>query len=127
MIDFGLKPCPMCGGEATVEQLYQSPEEQRAVIKCSSCGLSLTWETEIKAGVSRSGKRSPAKVGLDPIEAWNRRHDCETCTTKEYSDMLYAMHNCNDCGATPGCQYLPTVGQLSRFNCPHWKPVEEKA
>lgn len=124
MIDFGLKPCPMCGGEATVEHLTQQPDQLRAVIKCSGCGLSLNWETPLKVGISRSGKRTVAKDGPDPIEAWNRRHDCENCGHKIHSDQVLALHNCNYCGATAGCQYMPSLGEMPRINCPHWKPVE---
>jgi transcription elongation factor Elf1 len=127
MIDFGLKPCPLCGGEPTVEHLAQGPEQLRAVIKCSGCGLTLDWETEIKVGISRSGKRTPVKAGLDPIEAWNRRNDCECCGAKIHSDMVMALHDCNDCGAKAECQYIPRLGEMTRINCPHWKPEEEKA
>ena len=74
MIDFGLLPCPLCGGEPAVVSMTQGPEHQAAVIKCTVCGLTLEWETEIKVGISRTGRRTVAKAGLDPIEAWNRRY-----------------------------------------------------
>lgn len=124
MIDFGLKPCPMCGGEATVEHLTQGPEQLRAVIKCSTCGLTLDWETEINVGVSRSGKRTPVKTGLDPIEAWNQRQGCETCDYKRHSDQVGALNNCNDCGNLAGCDYVPITGEYVRINCPLWRPME---
>ena len=78
MFNFGLLPCPMCGGEPFVERLTQGPEELSAVIKCTRCGLTLEGETEIKVAVSRSGKRTTVKTSLDPIEAWNRRETEKT-------------------------------------------------
>jgi hypothetical protein len=126
MIDFGLEPCPLCDGEAEVAQLRQGPEELAAVIKCTVCGLTLAWETEIKVGVSRSGKRTAAKAGLDPIEAWNRRAaNCEKCGYRVYAEQMTKQHDCNDCGAAKSCEYMPQIGQTVRVNCPLWKPKEE--
>ena len=119
MIDFGLDPCPLCGGKAEVEQLAQSEERLDAVIKCSVCGLTLAWETEIKVGISRSGKRTPVKAGLDPIEAWNRR-DCSDCGHKFHSDRVKELPSCNDCGKRRNCEYEPNIGEYCRINCPHW-------
>ena len=64
MIDFGLNPCPMCGGAAEVVHLSQNSEELRATIKCSDCGLTLEWDTEIKVGISRSGRRTVERAGI---------------------------------------------------------------
>lgn len=133
MINFGLEPCPLCDGEPEVARLTQGPEELTAVIKCTSCGLTLEWETEIAVSVSRSGKRIAKKIGLDPIEAWNRRqYDkiaacdlCELCSSKKYAYQVAALPNCNNCGAAAGCDYLPTIGQHVRINCPLWRAVEE--
>lgn len=128
MIDFGLKPCPLCGGEAEVASLTQGPEELTAVIKCTNCGLTLDWQTEIKVGVSRSGKRTAVKAGLDPIEAWNRREsmsDCENCGVAIYEKHLLNLPNCNDCGVH-GCEYKPNPGQTVRINCPLWRGMDEK-
>lgn len=129
MIDFGLKPCPLCGGEAEVARLTQSPEELTAVIRCTDCGLTLEWETEIKVGVSRAtGTKTAVKAGLDPIEAWNRRrdcNDCENCLYKQHSDMVAALNNCNDCGNIKGCEYAPEIGATARINCPLWRAKEE--
>lgn len=127
MIDFGLKPCPLCGGEPEVARLTQSVEHQSAVIKCTDCGLTLEWETEIKVGISRSGKRTPVKAGPDPIEAWNRRtgmSDCKNCGMVSYAEQVAGLPNCNDCGVH-GCEYMPNPGQHARINCPLWKPREE--
>ena len=132
MINFGLLPCPLCGGEPEVARLTQGPGELTAVIKCTDCGLTLEWETDIKVGVSRSGKHTQVKAGLDPIEAWNRRpHNdvaacdlCETCSNKIYADQVAALPNCNDCGAAAGCDYMPKIGQHARINCPLWRPME---
>lgn len=126
MIDFGLEPCPLCAGEAQVAQLVQGPEELRAVIKCTECGLTLTWETEIKVGISRTGKRTVAKAGLDPIEAWNRRAGCEKCGARVYTEQMTKQHDCNDCGAAKSCEYMPQIGQPVRVNCPLWRDKEEK-
>lgn len=130
MIDFGLEPCPMCGGEAEVAMLSQGPEELKAVIRCTACGLTLNWETEIKVGVSRSGKRTVAKAGPDPIEAWNRRtggNGCEKCGSKFHSDAVSCLPNCNDCGSSRDCEYMPEPGQMARINCPLWRPQEAQA
>lgn len=123
MIDFGLLPCPLCGGEPEVARLTQGPEELTAVIKCTSCGLTLDWQTEIKVGVSRSGKRTTAKAGLDPIEAWNQRRMCDNCGDRSLSEQVQRLHDCNDCGAE-NCQYKPQPGQHTRINCPLWRPME---
>lgn len=129
MIDFGLKPCPLCGGEAEVARLTQSSKELTAVIKCADCGLTLEWETEIKQSVSRSGKHV-MEVGLNPFEAWNRREgmaDCESCGVKCYADQVAGLPNCNDCGAGKTCDFMPKPGQHTRINCPLWQPMEGKA
>lgn len=124
MIDFGLKPCPLCGAEAEVAQLTQSQEELRAVIKCTGCGLTLSWETEIKVGVSRSGKRNPVQCGPDPFEAWNRRACCDNCGDRVYTEQMTKQHDCNDCGVAKSCEHLPQIGQPVRVNCPLWQDKE---
>lgn len=124
MIDFGLKPCPLCGGQAEVARLTQGPEELTAVIKCTDCGLTLEWETDVRVGISRTGSRTVVKAGLDPIEAWNRRHDCESCGLQEHLTRLHNMPDCNDCGAGGACQYRPRPGETVRINCPLWRAVE---
>lgn len=124
MFDFGLLPCPMCGGEPEVAQLTQGPEELTAVIKCTVCGLTLDWATEIKVGVSRSGKRTAAKAGLDPIEAWNRRKTCDCCGYRIYSKAVGEQHDCNDCGAAD-CLHRPMLGEMTRINCHLWQPIEK--
>jgi hypothetical protein len=126
MIDFGLACCPLCDGEAQVAQLVQGPEELCAVIKCTECGLTLSWETEIKVGVSRSGKRTAEKAGLDPIEAWNRRAMCKNCGERLHSEQVGNLPNCNDCGAAKTCEYIPEPGDWTRINCPLWRKKEEK-
>lgn len=131
MIDFGLKPCPLCGGEAEVVRLTQNSKELTAVIKCSDCGLTLEWETEIVQRVSRSGQ-TIREEGMGPFEAWNRRQCngvadcelCEVCSIKVYADQVAAQHDCNDCGAARGCDFVPTAGQHVRINCPLWQPQE---
>lgn len=125
MIDFGLNPCPLCGGEAEVARLTQGPEELSAVIKCTDCGLTLEWKTKIKVGISRvTGRKTAEKVGLDPVEAWNRR-TCENCGHKIHSDAINALNNCNDCGNLKGCEYAPPYGATARINCPLWRAMEE--
>lgn len=129
MIDFGLKPCPLCGREAEVARMAQGPEHQSAVIKCTDCGLTLEWETEIKVVQSRTGKRTVVKVGLDPIEAWNQRQGmeaCEVCGYKIHSDQVAALSNCNNCGIAAVCDYMPTIGTHTRINCPLWQPQESE-
>lgn len=128
MIDFGLLPCPCCGGEPEVARLTQGPEQQSGVIKCTDCGLTLEWETEIKVGISRSGKRTAAKAGLDIIEAWNRRTDCETCLQKDSANTLnnlIKLPNCHTCGAFD-CVHRPNEGETLRINCPLWRATKTK-
>lgn len=124
MIDFGLLPCPLCGGEPEVARLTQGPETQSGVIKCTDCGLTLEWETEIIVSISRSGKRTAAKAGPNIIEAWNRRRICERCGVKNHSEQVAALPNCMDCGAAKGCEYMPAPGEIARINCPLWRAIE---
>lgn len=130
MIDFGLRPCPLCGGEPEVVRLTQGPNELTAVIKCTDCGLTLEWETEITERTSRSGQKI-LEEGMGPIEAWNRRYCniagcelCESCSIKLHADQVAALPNCNDCGGAAGCDYMPTIGRHVRINCPLWRPME---
>lgn len=126
MIDFGLLPCPLCGGEPEVARLTQGPEELTAVIKCTSCGLTLEWETEITVIVFRSGQRITKKTSLDPIEAWNQRRMCDNCGVKVHSEQVAELPNCNDCGAKRDCEYIPQPGQMARINWPLWTPEEKE-
>lgn len=123
MIDFGLLPCPLCGGEPEVARLTQGPEELTAVIKCTDCGLTLEWETEITVVVSRSGQRITKKTSLDPIEAWNRRRMCENCVKRCLAEQVMKMHDCNDCDKE-SCPYKPRLGEHTRINCPLWRGAE---
>lgn len=125
MIDFGLLPCPLCEGEAEVARLTQGPEELTGVIKCTECGLTLEWETEIKVTVSRSSKRLRQKVGLDPIEAWNRREWCKSCTahTNIIDVKVDELPHCNNCGVFD-CEHRPAPGNMVRINCPLWRAME---
>ena len=127
MIDFGLKPCPLCGGEAEVASLAQGHDYQKAVIKCAICGLTLALETDIRVGISRSGKHTVEKEGLDPIEAWNRRTACDPCPLPDYLKKINSMPGCNDCGCFRDCQYRPQPGEMVRINCPLWQPREGEA
>lgn len=126
MIDFGLMPCPLCGGEPEVARLTQGPEELSAVIKCTDCGLTLEWETEIQVGISRSGKRTSVKTSLDPIEAWNRRTTCGNCAHKiidtELEEMV-KLPRCEGCGVFD-CEHRPEPGEYTRINCPLWRAME---
>ena len=127
MIDFGLKPCPLCGGEPEVVNLTQGVGLLNAVIKCPDCGLTLDWKTKFRESVSRSGNHKISQTGPGPIEAWNRREgvDCENCGARIHSDQVSALPNCNNCDKNPGCQYLPKPGAYVRINCPLWEHTEE--
>lgn len=99
-----LKPCPFCGGEATVRS---SGYLYRAV--CDTCGSEGSYATkDIKAA-----------------KAWNTRH-VETCTIGDYKDSDYgythtAMWNdewfmpsgiCSGCGEyIPVMNYCPSCGR----------------
>lgn len=126
MIDFGLEACPLCGGEAEIVALAQGPEHLDATIRCTDCGLTLVWKTEYAASVSRSGKRVVEKIGLDPIEAWNRREfpTCKTCYEKIFAAEVLELPGCNDCGVRD-CEHKPQPGELGRINCHLWQPKEE--
>lgn len=39
------------------------------------------------------------------------------------AEVVINMPNCNDCGCDH-CTYKPEWGELVRFNCPLWKPME---
>ena len=133
MIDFGLAPCPLCGGEAEVVRLQQNAEQLSAVIKCSDCGLSLEWDTEYDITYSRTtGHQRRIKLGLDPIEAWNRRTTCEdcgcceSCGYKAHSEAVAKLSNCNDCGLRNICEHVPQPGHMARINCPLWQAEEKE-
>lgn len=131
MIDFGLAPCPLCGGEAEVVRLQQNAEQLSAVIKCSDCGLTLELETEYTETYSRAtGERKRIKTSLDPIEAWNRRVSCEEyctdCGYKAHSEAVAKLSNCNDCGLRNICEHVPQPGHMARINCPLWKAEEKE-
>lgn len=123
MIDFGLLPCPLCGGEPEVARLTQGPEQQSGVIKCTDCGLTLEWETEISVSISRSGKHTAAKAGPDIIEAWNRRTAYDNCVHIEFADTMVKTPNCHSCGAFD-CEHRPQPGEMVRINCPLWRALE---
>jgi predicted RNA-binding Zn-ribbon protein involved in translation (DUF1610 family) len=110
-----------------VARLTQGPEELTGVIRCTACGLTLEWETEIKVSVSRTGRRIREQQGPDPIEAWNRRQgpNCESCGVRNYAENINMLHNCNDCGQRNDCEHLPEPGQMARINCPLWRHEEE--
>lgn len=116
MFNFGLLPCPLCGGEPEVAKLTQLT----AVIKCAGCGLTLEWETKIKVGVSRTGKRTVVEIGMNPIEAWNRRSVCSNCGYKSHSDQIGELPDCNTCGVFD-CEHRPAIGAMTRINCPLWR------
>ena len=44
--------------------------------------------------------------------------------------MVYAKimktGNCNTCGRKNTCQYCPELGQLVRYNCPHYQKEDEE-
>lgn len=124
MIRIELEPCPLCGGEAMVEQLTATSKFiQSGTIKCTACGLTLRWETPNTEAISRSGIKH-VQIGMDPIEAWNRRSMCDACGHKIHSEQVAALHNCNDCGAAHDCEYIPKLGEMARINCPLWRPQE---
>ena len=105
-------------------RLTQGPEEMTAVIKCTGCGLTLEWETEIKVVISRSGKRTRIKKGMDPIEAWNQRSmGCDCCSYKIHSEQVSKLSNCNDCGVFD-CEQRPRIGENARINCPLLRPID---
>ena len=60
--DFELKPCPLCGGEATVHE-YKYKTVHNFTIYCDDCGLATLWyDTEAEV-----------------IKAWNTRAACDDC------------------------------------------------
>lgn len=68
-----LKPCPLCGGHASVLMIQVGRPRFDATIVCDVCGLMLDWRTEYISYGTKDGSRAYCKDGLDPIEAWNRR------------------------------------------------------
>ena len=76
MVDIKLDPCRYCGGEARIEECDLCTEEERYVIKCSRCGITLdhtqTWYTTDsydKFGMKISKRAVPQN--LSAIEIWN--------------------------------------------------------
>lgn len=61
-----LKPCPFCGGEASIRTGVTSsvPKVPKAIVICQKCSASTDWfyDTELDGGFI-----------LKAIEAWNRR------------------------------------------------------
>ena len=58
-----LKPCPFCGGEATIERDMETDH----MVKCEACSITLYRSTECYEEASCRGDRQ------DAIDAWNKR------------------------------------------------------
>ena len=76
MINVKLDPCRYCGGEAEIAEAYYTAEDERVVIKCRRCGITLdhtqTWwmvgEQNVLGNIIY--KRA-LKQNLSAVEIWN--------------------------------------------------------
>lgn len=68
-----LKPCPLCGGHARTDIMQIGRQCFNATIVCDKCGLTLDWQTEYISYETMDGSIGHLKIGLNPIDAWNRR------------------------------------------------------
>ena len=61
-----LKPCPFCGGEASIRTGVTSsvPKVPKAIVICQKCSASTDWFCD---------KGGNAEFVFEAIEAWNRR------------------------------------------------------
>lgn len=61
------------------------------------------------------------------VEIMNERLDKTIADVAYILDTLVAYRNivrtgdCNDCEQKGHCDYEPMIGQLVRYNCPHYK------
>lgn len=110
-----LKPCPFCGGEASIE--YENYDFdggnwwliREADVVCRECGLVFHVENE-------SREYQHGEHCLDfIIEAWNTRaertcvvhrrgsstdnRECSECGASYRGDVLYPLNYCPNCGA----------------------------
>ena len=42
----------------------------------------------------------------------------------QYVQNVQALPSCATCGEASGCEWLPTPGEWTRINCPHWEGPE---
>ena len=108
-----LKPCPFCGGKASMESgRYEMDDDMFsfAHVECLSCGACGSGFTEAEKPVE--------SLEALAADAWNRRAE-RTCRMskvfvygayKEYPDECY---ECTECGYTPEDEnpsYCPNCG-----------------
>ena len=59
------------------------------------------------------------------------RLDESISTVAHILDVLRAYRDivnsgcCNDCARIKECKYVPDIGQLARYNCPHYENVKK--
>ena len=76
-----LKPCPFCGGEATVELahphfVYKKYHDRYVIVGCRSCGITThLYAANNKTRSPLLNKANTEKAQQKAIEAWNRRAD----------------------------------------------------
>ena len=76
MIDIKLDPCRYCGGEAIIEECEFCHKEERIVIKCRRCGITLDhtqyWYTkDYPDAYGNTISKRLVPQNLSTIEIWN--------------------------------------------------------
>ena len=71
--EVNLKPCPLCGGKAMVEELRMGRCQNDATIVCLTCGLRLEWSQQFVIARNLDGKETVVAITISPEDAWNRR------------------------------------------------------
>ena len=85
MSNLKLKPCPLCGGEAIIEEEELHWDNYYSyTITCANCGVTISGEEETKEDAIESA-----------IDQWNRR----TCTPDKFSRKTPELKICPFCGS----------------------------
>lgn len=78
-----LKPCPFCGCDVKIDNIYADESESYFMVSCQGCdaGVSFGFKSETKAGA---------------IKAWNRRA-AELDVSKQVINNSYDVYFCPTC------------------------------
>ena len=111
VIDKMLKPCPFCGYEKPfIKPVPKDKEYIGRSIKCPNCDIVV---------------QIPFGDDLTARDEYNKRNGFIKCTTPTeckpvvrgrwvYSDEIWYMPQCTNCGAHPFKGYIPSVEEVSR-------------
>ena len=68
MIEHDLKPCPLCGGQISLEAATQTPYVRKVHMRCSGCGMEYLHKQEFVCG-----KYARVAIGRSFEEIWDGR------------------------------------------------------